>query len=241
VAWDRGDARRWQRLEYRITARAAATVVCSDLDRQRLGGATVRVVPNVYEPARSPAPVSAASPPSAPVLLFVGFLGYEPNLDAARWFAEAVLPLVRQRRPDTQLLVVGRFESPAAVAGLRAADGVTVTGEVADLAPVLAGARAAVVPIRFGGGTRVKILEAFAAGLPVVTTSVGAEGLSVRDGEQLLVADDPRGFAEACLRLLADPALAAGVAGRGRAFWEQHHRPDALGSAVGQVLDAVLP
>lgn len=216
------DGRRWRRLETAVRDGADAVLVCSELDRRRLPGPRVRVVGNGYEPGA----VRPAERPAAPgpVFTLVGLLTYEPNRDAATYFATRVLPLLRRSLPDAEFRVVGRYASPRDIAGFAAEPGVIVTGEVSDVAEELALARVVVVPVRFGGGTRIKILEAFALGLPVVSTSIGAEGLEVVPGEHLLVADDPTAFAEACIALYRDAALYDRVAGAGRELWSRRYR-----------------
>jgi glycosyltransferase involved in cell wall biosynthesis len=140
------------------------------------------------------------------VLTLIGTLWYEPNSDGAWWFASEVLPLVRRELPDAELRLVGRTD--AKLDGIERCPGVVVRGQVPEVAPELAASTVSVVPLRSGGGTRLKILEAFAYGVPVVTTTVGCEGLDVVDGEHLLVADDPAAFAAACVRLVRERDLA---------------------------------
>ena len=154
----------------------------------------------------------AAREPST--LLFFGAMDYFPNTDGALFFAREVLPLVVARRPETKLLVVGR-RPPEAVTALRGAN-VEVLGAVDDLRPWLARATALVVPLRIGGGTRLKILEAMAAGKAVVSTSLGAEGLDVVRGRDLLVADGAAGLAGEVLRVLDSPDLATRLGGAAR-------------------------
>lgn len=229
------DGRRWHRTEREIANRAAAVVVCSELDRERLAHPRARVVENGYEAApglaRVPRPAG-----DAPVLLMVGLMTYEPNRDGAWFFAREVLPKVRAAVPDTILRVVGRYVDEADVAGLRALSGVTVTGEVADLSGDLGTADVAVVPVRFGGGTRIKILEAFASRLPVVTTTVGVEGIDAVDGEHLLVADDAEAFANACIRLIRDPGLGAALADAGQGLWRARYRWSVIAPAITAVM-----
>src|SRR3954451_22027763 len=235
VAADTLDIRRWHRVERDVVGRAASVVVCSALDRERLAGANVRAVPNAYEPtaggeAAGPRTDDAAS--GAPVLLMVGLLTYEPNRDAAGFFARDVLPRVRARVPEAEFRVVGRYDVEENVAALRDVPGVSVAGEVPDLTVELREAALAVVPIRFGGGTRIKILEAFAHGLPVVSTTVGAEGLDVQDGRHVLVADRAEDLAQVCLRLLDDPELRSRLAAEGMALWEASYRSAAVTPAI---------
>lgn len=242
---DRVDERRWRRIERACADRAAVAVVCSGLDRDRLHalepGAAVRVVPNGYEPAPGITGGSRTPRSEGPVLLMVGLLTYEANQDAAAFFGRDVLPLVRAQAPAARFRVVGRYAAPdvARFAGL---PGLELTGEVADLGAELAAADVAVVPIRFGGGTRIKILEAFATGLPVVATSVGAEGLDVVGGRHLLLADDAESFAEACLRVWRDPVLRESLVAEGRARWQERYRWDVIAPTItAAVAEAAEP
>jgi len=135
-------------------------------------------------------------------LVFVGSMDWLPNVDGILWFAREVLPLIRARRPGASLAVVGREPPPEIV---RLADDdpkIRVTGTVADVRPYLWRAAISVVPLRIGGGTRLKIYEAMAAGVPVVSTTVGAEGLLVHPPDDIRIADSPEGFAVCCVDLL---------------------------------------
>ena len=134
-------------------------------------------------------------------LVFVGSMDWMPNVDGVLWFAEHVLPLIRARQRDLPITVVGRTPPPAILALAGSDPFFFVTGTVADVRPYLWNAAASIVPLRIGGGTRLKIYEAMAAGLPVVSTTVGAEGLDVRDGETIAIADSRDEFARRCLDL----------------------------------------
>ncbi len=159
--------------------------------------------------------------PDANHILHVGTMYWPPNIDAVRWFLREVYPLIRRRRPDVRFDVVGS-RPPADLQALNEEGiGVHVTGYVADLTPYLEQAGVFIVPLRAGSGMRVKILNALAQGLPIVSTTVGAEGIAVTDGEHLLLADEPADFAEAVLRLLEDPALAARLGANGRRLAEE--------------------
>ena len=175
-------------------------MVCSERDRVRLGVPNARVVANGYDaPDRPLGKTNVGCPPT---MLLQGMLNYPPNVDGARFLADRVAPIVRRRLPDAQVRIVGR---PApSVTDLATRPGVVVTGRVPSMETELERADLVTVPIRFGGGTRIKILEAFAHRIPVVSTSLGAYGLDVVDGRHLLLADTPDAFAEACITLLTD-------------------------------------
>jgi polysaccharide biosynthesis protein PslH len=157
-------------------------------------------------------------PTGAPVrphrLVFTGSMDWLPNDDAIRHFTQEILPLVRREIPDVSLAVVGRKPFPPLVDLSRRDPHVIVTGRVDDVRPYMEEAAVYVVPIRIGGGTRLKVFEAMAMEKPVVSTSVGVEGLPVAHGEDVLVADDPRGFAGAVIHLLRNEAFARELAQR---------------------------
>lgn len=135
-------------------------------------------------------------------ILFVGSMDWMPNIDAMQQFVSETLPAIRRSKPNCTLAIVGR-KPPRAIRALAENDPlITVTGTVPDVRPYFWGATIFVVPLRVGGGTRLKIYEAMAAGVPVVSTTIGAEGLDVRHGETVRIADGPGEFAEQCLDLL---------------------------------------
>ena len=176
------------------------------------------------------------------VILFVGYMRYPPNVDALVHFYRCVFPLILGQRPETRLHVVGAgmetdlpLRAPEAEAEMRADPQVRLVGTVEDIHPHLASAAALVVPLRVGAGTRVRILEAFAAGLPVVSTSLGAEGLPVQEGRELRLADEPATFAKAVVEVLDDPAKAAAMAGRARQLVERHYDWRALAQRLNGV------
>jgi glycosyltransferase involved in cell wall biosynthesis len=146
---------------------------------------------------------SDASPAESRHLVFTGSMDWLPNEDAMVFFCREVLPLIRAEEPGISLSIVGRAPTPA-VEKLADGDSVTVTGRVDDVRPYMRDAAVYVVPLRIGGGTRLKIFEAMAMGRAVVATTIGAEGLPVTPGEHVLLADDPRTFARAVVGLLRD-------------------------------------
>jgi polysaccharide biosynthesis protein PslH len=135
-------------------------------------------------------------------LVFLGSMDWMPNIDGINYFVREVLPLIRKKRPDCTLSIVGRKPTPAMVALADRDAAIRVTGTVPDVRPYLWGAKVSIVPLRIGGGTRLKIYESMAAGVPVVSTTVGAEGLAVADPENIRLADTPEHFADRCIELL---------------------------------------
>jgi glycosyltransferase involved in cell wall biosynthesis len=150
------------------------------------------------------------APPSQPAqvaeLAFVGSMDWMPNIDGMRWFIEEILPRIRARQPHCRLAIIGRSPTREMEMLARRDPLLQLTGTVPDIRPFLWGSTLSVVPLRIGGGTRLKIYESMAAQVPVVSTTIGAEGLPLRDGEHLYLADDPDTFAARCLTLLDDQA-----------------------------------
>jgi glycosyltransferase involved in cell wall biosynthesis len=219
---------RWTRWQRDAAADVDATVVCSELDARRLGAPCI-VIPNTY-----PRPETVAAPTgndaSSCVVAFVGSLQYEPNLHGVRSFAHDVLPRLRAKVPQTRFRVVG--DRPDLAGELRELPGVDLRGYVADLDDALAGVDAIVAPLFFGGGTRLKVLEGFARRVPVVATTIAAEGLDVRNGVELLVADGPQRFAGALLRLHGDAGLRARLTRAAAERYERRYTWDVAVDAV---------
>jgi glycosyltransferase involved in cell wall biosynthesis len=216
----------------------ASVCMASPAEARAMGarlGRAVAVVPNAVElgpPPSVPRPGSGSGE-----LLFVGNLTYPPNVHAAITLAEEVLPDVAARSASpVRAVLVGPIEPSGPIARLASRPGVTVTGFVADLSPYYGSAELVVAPIEVGGGTRIKLLEAFAHGVPVVTTPAGAAGLAVRDGEQLLIADAVSSLSDAACRVLASPALAAKLSGSARDYVRRHHSPAVMQEAVAGFL-----
>lgn len=148
-----------------------------------------------------------APPPDAPLrhdLVFVGSMDWAPNVDGMLHFLAEVLPLIRRERPDCRVAIVGRTPGKEMLEAAARDPLLTVTGTIPDIRPYLWESAVSIVPLRIGGGTRLKIFEAMAAKIPVVSTTVGAEGLPVADGRHLFLADDAASFAGRCLELLHD-------------------------------------
>ena len=147
-------------------------------------------------------------------LVFTGSMDWLPNEDAIQWFTEEILPLVRQQIPQVSLTVVGRNPFPSLIELSKKDQSIVVTGRVPDVRPFMEKAAVYVVPIRIGGGTRLKIYEAMAMELPMVSTTIGAEGLPVADGEEILLRDTPQEFTKAVVKLLKDKNLAKKIGER---------------------------
>jgi glycosyltransferase involved in cell wall biosynthesis len=207
-----------------------AAVCCSEQDAAMLQGLSpsvpVAVVANGVDLDHFRPMAETKGPPT---LAFLGTLDYPPNLDALEHFFHDIHPGLLPLLPDLRVSIVGRNPVREVLAYANR-PGVTVSGSVPDVRPHLAEAGALVVPLRVGGGTRIKILEALAAARPVVSSTVGAEGLELRDGEHLLIADEPEAFVRACARLLEDAALRRRLVEAGRRLvveryaWSQQGR-----------------
>jgi sugar transferase (PEP-CTERM/EpsH1 system associated) len=175
-----------------------------------------------------------AEPPCGNDLLFLGTLGYRPNADAVLHFCDAILPRIRSRVPDARLVVVGNTHG-ARLDRLAGRPGVVITGKVPDVLPYYRGARLCVVPLRAGGGTRLKILEAMALGRPVVSTRLGCAGLEAADERHLLIGDAPGDFADRVLRLLGNQELRGRLARQARQLVETRYDWSIIGSKLLEV------
>ncbi len=199
------NALRWSSLQSAVARSVQQVVLCSELDASRFGADNVTVVPNGYDvPAQPLGRIDVGDPPT---IMLQGSLRYGPNADAAGWLVDEIAPIIRHILPTVEVRLVG--EPDGSVSKLDDPPRVTVVGRVDSMEPELALADIVAVPIRYGSGTRVKILEAFAHRLPVVSTTLGAEGLGIKPDVHLLVADEPEAFAAACIRLLEDLDLRA--------------------------------
>lgn len=194
----------------------------------------IELLPNVVAHARA-APHVARDPHR---MLFLGTLGYLPNEDGVAWFIREALPLVRASEPAMRLRVAG-VGRPESLVPTLSHDGVDFAGEVPDVAPEYAAAGMLVVPLRAGSGTRIKILESFRNGTAVVSTTIGAAGLDVAHGDQLLIADAPEALAQCCVRLARDAALRQSLAARAAEWVERHHSLDVMHRAIAEALRPV--
>ena len=216
-------------------------VVVSEVDRQRClrshPGRRVLVVPNGVDCTTiRPGPTHESG---RAVLLFTGDMSFDPNVQAACALVAQVLPRVRRVRPEVELRLVGRNPHPRVLA--LEAPGVVVTGEVPEMLPYLQAATVYAAPLQTGAGTRTKLLEAMAAGLPVVTTRVGLEGIEAADGREVVIADDPEAAAAAILRLLGDPAARHRVGGAARQLAEEKYDWNRCLAPIEELYTELLP
>ena len=226
---DREGAEPYEALERHYLPQFDHVLVCSEDDARQLRdrfGVRALLVPNAVD-----VPARTGSVPARWDLLFVANLSYEPNVEAARWLCADVLPHLE----GTRAALVGLDPVPEVVA--LGSDDVFVSGTVPDVAPYYAASRVVVVPLHAGGGTSIKVLEAFAHRRPVVATTVGGRGLPTRHGEQLLVADDAAAFAAACRQVLDDPGLADRLADAGAALVHQRFTIDHVSGFLAGALN----
>ncbi|MFL5734160.1 MAG: glycosyltransferase [Chloroflexia bacterium] len=218
----------WQRLrrfEARVCLRSEHILAVSEPDRtalSRLAPAAARriaVLPNGvdsgYWSPEAVSPNGEATSGEDNTLVFDGSMDFRPNVDAALWFASEVWPLIREARPGARFYIVGRNPAPQV---LRLADvpGITVTGPVDDPRPWVEKAAVYVVPMRMGGGVRLKVLQAMALERAIVSTPMGAEGVNVRHGREMLLATSPDVFARSTLDLMSNPARRAALGSAAR-------------------------
>lgn len=241
----------WKRLYARITAKKLAAFerevfadadhvwVCSDREAAQIRheglAENVLVAPNGVDVPEAPLRQDDRRPPR---VVFCGHMSYYPNVDAALYFAEHVLPRLADRYPGLEFRVVGQSPDARLLDLARRDDRVHVTGRVEDVRPYIVDSTVVAVPLRAGGGTRLKILEALALGMPVVSTSIGAEGLEFVDGRDLLIADSAGAFTAAIERLIDDPAYARRLGQSGRAAVIEKYSWPSIESALGGQLVA---
>ena len=213
-----GQANRMLAFEGQVCRSVKSIIAVSDVDAdlmrreygaRRVSSVSTGVDVGYFTPRASAARIAD--------LVFAGSMDWMPNIDGAEWFVREILPFIRKRKPDCSVVIAGRKPTAAVLALAKNDPRIRVTGTVPDIRPYLWGAMVSIVPLRTGGGTRLKIFEAMAARVPVVSTTIGAEGLPVENGAQIHIADDPQAFAERCLDLIENQA---GRARMTEAAWE---------------------
>jgi glycosyltransferase involved in cell wall biosynthesis len=231
----------WVRdVERHSCRRAAIAMVCSKVDRETLrqlhANIPIFVVPNAVD-TDSYRPDERDS--SQAVLLFQGGMDWYPNRDAVDFFVRGILPMVRAEVPSVRFVVAGRNPPVHFVEKLAVKHGIEFTGTVLDMRPYLSAATVVVVPLRFGSGTRIKILEACAAGKPVVSTNVGAEGLGLEGGKEIILADDPAEFARSVITLLRDRPRRNAIARSARAVVVDRYSHPTLKKNLDELLSTL--
>lgn len=232
-----GYAKLW-RFERQIARRAALQIVCGPDDEAFLRrwvrrDAAIEVLVNGVD-AHYFAPDSPGACGAKPTALFCGAMDYNPNIDALRWYFAEMHDALRCAIPDFQFLIVGKNPTPE-IAAFAARPGVTVTGPVADVRPYYRRAWLQLVPLRIGGGTRLKIVESLSIGTPVVSTSIGAQGLDLADGREILIGDTAAAFVGQTLRALNDADLRKRFAGAGIAVAQSRFDWPRIGGRLREI------
>lgn len=238
----RGDAaeasaRRHEMLEGLVFRMVDRVSVCSANDRGLILSrcpAAVVVWPNVVRPP------TACAPRGAGVFrfLFIGTLGYYPNHDAVLWFCSTILPLIARSAPMPFALDIAGSGASEHLKAAAEASGAHLLGQIPDLQPAYDAAHAVIAPVRAGGGTRIKILEAFSYGRPVVATPLGIEGIEAAPEEHALVCESPEAFAAGCIRLMTDWELGERLARNARSLWSRLYSYEALRRTVASPADS---
>lgn len=231
------EAERFRRFDRRVLDRFDLLLAMSEDDQRELR--TVSDRPSAIVPNGVDVDALRASPlPGTPTVLFTGTFGYAPNAEALRWLLSEIWPQVVARLPEARLLVVGKGV-PDEIAAL-ASPSVELAGWVPEMQPWFDRAQAVIVPMRSGGGTRLKVLDGLASGRPLVSTTMGVMGVDVRADEQVLLADGVESFADAVVQVLGDPALAGRLGAAGRQVAEQVYDWQAIGDRLEQLLRGLV-
>ena len=225
----------FQRYERVLSPKFDAVTCTSDIDaavfQEHCAEDAIQIIPNGVDITHYRPDFTTEAPAH---LIYIGSMDWYPNEDAVGFFADEVLPRIQEKVPDVAFSIVGGNPSPQ-VQKLAAREGVVVTGRVPEIKPYFAEATVFVVPLRIGSGTRLKILEALAMGKAIVSTTVGAEGLDLKDGEEIFIADEPTAFANAVIRLLTDSELRRRIGENGRARVERDYDWRSIGEKLHEV------
>ena len=230
----------FQRYERVLSPKFDAVTCTSDIDaavfQQHCTENAIEIIPNGVDITHYRPDFTTEAPAH---LIYIGSMDWYPNEDAVAFFADEVLPRIQERVPDVAFSIVGGNPS-ARVQKLAERDGIIVTGRVPEIKPYFAEATVFVVPLRIGSGTRLKILEALAMGKAIVSTTVGAEGLDLKDGAEIFIADEPTAFADAVTRLLTDVQLRRRIGENGRSRVEQDYDWRSIGEKLHALYTKIL-
>lgn len=226
---------KWRRIEFTAPLRYTGVAVCSETDRRILGADNIYIIPNGF-----------AVPPEKPLwkpadgsrIGFIGTLGYYPNLEGLKWFALQAWPLIRKANPALRFRIIGSLPPDAQF--LHTTEGFEPLGYVQDPGAEFKTWSAMAVPLFIGGGTRIKILEAFSRLCPVISTSVGAYGLDVEDNKNILLADTPQLFAAHCLALCRQPEKGRLLAEEGWNLFTQKYTWEQIGKKIHDTVEQCL-
>lgn len=230
----------FQRYERVLSPKFEAVTCTSDIDatvfQRHCAEDVIEIIPNGVDVTHYLPDFTSEAPAH---LIYIGSMDWYPNEDAVGFFADEVLPRIQENVPEVRFSIVGGNPS-VRVQKLAEREGVVVTGRVPEIKPYFAEATVFVVPLRIGSGTRLKILEALAMGKAIVSTSVGAEGLDLKDGEEIFIADEPAAFADAVTRLLTDVQLRRRMGEKGRARVEQDYDWRSIGEKLHLLYTKIL-
>ena len=230
----------FQRYERVLSPKFDAVTCTSDIDaavfQRHCAKDAIEIIPNGVDITHYLPDFTTEAPAH---LIYIGSMDWYPNEDAVAFFADEVLPRIQEKVPDVRFSIVGGNPS-ARVQKLAERDGVVVTGRVPEIKPYFAETTVFVVPLRIGSGTRLKILEALAMGKAIVSTTVGAEGLDLKDGEEIFIADEPIAFADAVTRLLMDSELRRRIGENGRARVERDYDWRSIGEKLYGVYTKIV-
>jgi glycosyltransferase involved in cell wall biosynthesis len=233
-------AARLRRYESEVCGRFPLNITVSSADASSLAaicpGVRTVVIPNGVDTNY----FQPRSGGETPAIVFTGGMNMFANRDAVEWFLDAIWPAIKSRVPGAELLVIGQRPCPRALEAAASDPAVQVPGHVPDIRPWVARASVYVVPMRVGGGTRLKVVDAMAQGKAIVSTRLGAEGLDVQGGVHLELADDPREFADKVVDLLSSPVARRRLGEAGRACAESHYAWDRLGHRLGAAYEQVV-
>ncbi len=225
---------KWHRQEFESFRRFDRVVLCSREDKRILGNhPRIRIVPNGFPSPEEPPTWTQGEDD---YLGFIGTLSYGPNIEGVEWFRDQVWPLIRKSNPNATLRLVGKIPGKRA---FLEAPGFEPLGFVEDPTKEFSRWRAMIVPLRYGGGTRLKILEAFSRKCPVISTTVGAYGLDVTDGKHILLKDTPEAFASECIRLLQEPHYGNSFAEAGWDLFQKKYTWDVIGKSIQDVVEEI--
>jgi glycosyltransferase involved in cell wall biosynthesis len=224
----------WKSVHQKVAEEASVLVFASKKDQDHIGARRSVVVPNTYMQPTRPQPPR----PDNHTILFQGILQWAPNEDAAEWLVKEIAPLIRAQVPDLQVVLAGLPSSR--ILALASHPGVQVTGAVPEMIPYLHSAQLAVAPIRVGSGTRIKILEAFAHHVPVVSTHIGAAGLDAVPGVHLELSNSPAGFAQHCVHLLTNRPAAQQLTHAAHDLYQRSYQPARAQQRVHQAVQKAL-
>ena len=230
----------FQRYERVLSPKFDAVTCTSDIDaavfQAHCAENAIEIIPNGVDITHYRPDFTTEAPAH---LIYIGSMDWYPNEDAVAFFADEVFPQIQAKVPDVAFSIVGG-NPPPQVQKLAEREGVVVTGRVPEIKPYFAEATVFVVPLRIGSGTRLKILEALAMGKAIVSTTVGAEGLALKDGEEIFIADEPTAFADAVIRLLTDSELRRRMGENGRARVERDYDWRSIGEKLHEVYTKIV-